>query len=157
ARTLTPFSSSTLYMPFGRGSRTRPSTSTGGRGTRRDYTATQYSYRHRSAAIPGSSESSHRDPLRHRSVRSGKHTRTVLCDRHRVFEVGRQCPVCCANGPAVRLDVHVRRALVDHRLDRERHPWLQFGPRARYAEVRELRILVHRAPDSVPHELPYHR
>src|SRR5262252_2428907 len=90
ARTLTPFSSSTLYMPFGRGSRTRPSTSTGGRGTRRDYTATQYSYHHWSGSIPGSSESSHRDPLRQRSVRPGKHTRTVLCDRHRVFEVRRQ-------------------------------------------------------------------
>src|SRR5215813_7027578 len=40
-------------MPLGRGSRTRPSTSTGGRGTRRDYTAPKLLYPNSHKLIPG--------------------------------------------------------------------------------------------------------
>src|SRR5262249_35780684 len=73
---------------------------------------------------------------------------------HCVLEVRRKRPVRCADRPPVRFDVHIRRTLVDHRLDRESHPGLQLRSSARHTEVRELRGLVHRAPASMPAGLP---
>src|SRR5262249_9967363 len=101
-----------------------------------------------------SPDSSHRDSLRHYAIRAGKYGRTTLGNRHCVLEVRRKRPVRCADRPPVRFDVHIRRTLVDHRLDRESHPGLQLRSSARHTEVRELRVLVHRAPDSMPDELP---
>lgn len=61
--------------------------------------------------------SSHGDSLRHHAVGAGKYPRTTLRYRHGVLEIRRKRSIGCADRPAVRLDVHIRRALVDHRLD----------------------------------------
>src|SRR5205085_5772733 len=100
ARTLTPFSSSTRYIPLGRASRTRPSTTSGGPGT--------------SGYCTGNvARSNCNAPAR--AVRGGQHARAVLGDGDGVLEVGRQRAVGGAHGPAVGLDVDVGRALIDHR------------------------------------------
>ena len=55
--------------------------------------------------------------------------------------------------PAVVARVDAGLAGGDHRLDRERHPRLEERAAARLAEVRDLRLLVHRPPHPVADEL----
>jgi hypothetical protein len=55
--------------------------------------------------------------------------------------------------PTIAIDRDPRSADVDHRLDRQDHAFAEAKPMARSPEVGDLRLLVERGPDSVPHEL----
>src|SRR3954465_12115774 len=69
-----------------------------------------------------------------------------------VLEVGGQRAVLGVDRPVVRPHPHMMGSDVHHRLDGEHHPLLELGPGAVVAEVRNLRIFVHRAADSVAHQ-----
>src|SRR5579885_71218 len=93
--------------------------------------------------------SSYQDPRRSR-----EHPRPLRGDRDRVLEVSRERAVDGGDRPAVVMDVHVRAAGGDHRLDRERHPRHEAGPGVPHDEVRHLRVLVVVAADAVADEAP---
>ena len=57
--------------------------------------------------------------------------------------------------PLVVHRVDLRRALVDHRLDADRHALLETVEGAGLAEVRDVRGLVDPLPDTVPHQLAH--
>src|SRR4029077_2083387 len=115
-----------------RGSTTTPFTSGERWGTKREYT------KGRLSSVEG--------PL-------GEYDGALFCDSDGVLKVGGQGAVGGADRPAVRLHVDVGRAGVHHRLDRQRHPGLEPGQVALAAEVRDLGVLVHLAPDPVADEL----
>src|SRR3954454_2937811 len=71
-------------------------------------------------------------------------------NRHRVLEMARQGPVGTVNRPVV--GTHPDAVLTGrgHRLDGENHPLLQLRTRARFAVIRDLWVLVHLTPDTVP-------
>src|SRR5512137_1945741 len=100
ASTRCPFSSSTRNMAFGSVSMTLPSTSIGS-----------------SFAICSL-----------RSADPAQDDRPVFRNGHGVLEMGRQFPVGCHHRPAVAEDLHPVGSLVDHGLDREDHPRLEFDP-----------------------------
>ena len=64
---------------------------------------------------------------------------------------------CRVDGPAVVAHADLGAAGVDHRLDRQHHALLQLGALAGLAEVRDLRVLVHLAPDPVADQRADHR
>src|SRR5881227_717979 len=70
-------------------------------------------------------------------------------NRHRVLEMARQGPVGTVNRPVVGTDADPVLARRGHRLDSENHPLLELRTGARLAVIRDLRILVHLAPDAV--------
>src|SRR3954447_17098234 len=76
----------------------------------------------------------------------------VRRDGHGVLEMGRQRGIGGRDRPLVVVDVDVRGAGGDHRLDRDRHALLQLRAAVGRDEIRHLRILVHRAPDAVADE-----
>ena len=78
--------------------------------------------------------------------------RAVGRDGHRELEVGGQRAVLRVDRPAVVAHPDHVAARVHHRLDREHHPLLELRARVDRPEVRDLRILVHVAPDPVADE-----
>src|SRR5690606_31776867 len=78
---------------------------------------------------------------------------SVAGDEDRVLELRRELPVRRPHRPAVTEDDDLGRAEVDHRLDREAHAGLEPDPPAG-SDVRDVRILVHPAPDAVASEVP---
>src|SRR3954469_13360111 len=82
----------------------------------------------------------------------GEDLRPRCRDGHGVLEMGRQGAVGGRDRPVVVVDVDVRAAGRDHRLDRDRHPVLELRPGVGGDEVRYLRVLVHGTPDAVAHE-----
>src|SRR4051812_32091747 len=61
------------------------------------------------------------------------------------------------DGPSVRELPDARLAGVDHRLDGERHPWLERHSSAGLAVMQDLRLFVELAADAVPAELAHNR
>src|SRR5207245_10322137 len=72
----------------------------------------------------------------------GQHPGPVLEDRDGVLEMGRQRAVLGGDRPFVLVEVDLRPARRDHRLDRQGHAGLEERAAARTAEVRDLRVLL---------------
>src|SRR5579885_1881466 len=89
-------------------------------------------------------EASRREASWYQDLAPREDPRAVGGDGHRVLEVGGERPVGGGDRPLVLVDVDVRLARGDHRLDRDRHPLLELRPRVRGDEVRHLGVLVHR-------------
>ena len=78
-------------------------------------------------------------------------------DRDRELEVRGERAVLGVDRPPVVAHPHLVAPGVDHRLDGQHHPLLQRHALAGRAEVGDLRLLVHRAPDPVAHQRAHDR
>src|SRR4028118_1307607 len=160
ANTLCPLSNSTRNCVFGSASVTAPSTSitsslaknlsflarykmTGAK--RISYHAGPASHTASAPLLPAGAPVPREDPG------------AVLRHGDRVLEVGREGAVRGVDGPLVPL-VEVYRVVAerDHGLYRERHPRQQLDPGPPLAVGRDLRVLVHLAPDPVRDEVANH-
>ena len=64
--------------------------------------------------------------------------------------------ILCDNGPAVRQQLHIRFAGVDHRLDGERHSLDEFEASAAFAVVEHLWIFVKHFTNAMPAVFAHH-
>src|SRR4029079_6132343 len=85
-------------------------------------------------------------------VPGGEDARAIPRNGHSVLEMGGERAVLGVDRPVVRAHPHMVGAHVHHRLDGEHHALLELRPRTGLAEVRNLRIFVHRAADAVSHK-----
>ena len=71
--------------------------------------------------------------------------------------MGRTLPILCTHRPAIRLSLHLKCSLVDHRFDGQGHARLQHGPLAWAAKVRHLGILMQFAPNTMSTKIAHDR
>ena len=84
-------------------------------------------------------------------------SKPVVRDEHRVLPLRGQRVILRHDGPAVREQLHVALAGVDHRLDREGHAGHELDAGAGPAVVQHLRILVEDPADAVAAVLAHDR
>src|ERR1700727_931550 len=79
---------------------------------------------------------------------TGKHQGTIIGDGNSVLKVGTIAPINGNRRPAVLEHPDVGTASIDHRFDGENHPSLQAGTLPCRPKIRDLRILMHAAPNA---------
>src|ERR1700733_3425031 len=80
----------------------------------------------------------------------------ILLHANVMFEMNGNLVVGGTDGPAVALGVYVPFAQVDHGLDGQHQPFLQFGAGAATAIVRHLRLLMQLFSKAMTHQFPHH-
>src|SRR4051794_17649532 len=83
----------------------------------------------------------------------GQDLRAIVGDHQRVLELRGPLLVLGGDGPAVVPDLVVQRAEVDHRLDGERHAWLQHGFHGGLVVVQHDQPVVEGGADAVAGEV----
>src|SRR5579872_993962 len=73
-----------------------------------------------------------------------------------MFELRRQRAIPRHCGPAVRQDLHMRLAEIDHRLDREEHAGAQLHAFAGAADMNDVRLVMEHAPQPMTAEIAHH-
>src|SRR3984893_11767665 len=80
----------------------------------------------------------------------------IAGDADRMLELRRQRAVAGHGGPAVRQNLHMRLAEIDHRIDGEEHAVLQRHALAGPADMDDVRLVVEHAAEAVTAEIAHH-